>query len=258
MFVQPLSPNYFDKGSVAERYALGRPYLHPQIIQRIRQFVDPVDYVLDVACGTGMSSVALLDIADRIVGIDLSREMLAQASRHPRINYVAGEAEALPVGDGSVGLVSVALAYHWLDRRRFLAEARRALRDGGWLIVYNTWFTGDMEENAAFGEWWSQEYLVRYPTPRRRSQLIAEHDASAAGFQLLDHSMVDIPVRFSLSELRIYLTTQSNVIAAVEKGESLESVRDWLNKSLSTQFHAERPTFRFCGEVWMFRSSRSA
>jgi predicted TPR repeat methyltransferase len=54
--------NYFDPKSAAERYAKGRPYFHPQIINRIQAYLsltEPVARALDVGCGTGLSTIAL-------------------------------------------------------------------------------------------------------------------------------------------------------------------------------------------------------
>ena len=51
---------------------------------------------LDVGCGTGLSSVALLDLAGEVVGIDAALAMLRHASRAQGVRYVASGAEALP------------------------------------------------------------------------------------------------------------------------------------------------------------------
>ena len=48
----------------------------------------PLPLALDVACGTGHSSAILLSIAERVMGIDISFNMLAQARRDARIRYV--------------------------------------------------------------------------------------------------------------------------------------------------------------------------
>jgi ubiquinone/menaquinone biosynthesis C-methylase UbiE len=71
----------------------------------------------------------------RVVGVDLSPEMLALAPRGESVAYVAGAGEALPLAGERFDLVTVASAFHWLDRERFLAEARRVLVESGWLAV---------------------------------------------------------------------------------------------------------------------------
>jgi ubiquinone/menaquinone biosynthesis C-methylase UbiE len=121
--------SYFESRDAAERYVGGRPYFHPLVIKKIRDFLrlrEPIPLALDVACGTGQSTVALKEISSRVVGTEVSREMLTLA-REAGVRYVEAPAEDLPFADGSFQLITVALAFHWFDRPRFLAEARRVL-----------------------------------------------------------------------------------------------------------------------------------
>ena len=59
---------------------------------------------------------------------------------------------------------------------------------------------------------------------------------------------------FTRDELVRYLTTQSNVIAAVdEERESLGDVEGCLTEALAPLFPAPRGTFRFGGPIWYLR-----
>lgn len=61
----------------------------------------------------------------------------------------------------------------------------------------------------------------------------------------------------SISCATAYLTTQSNVIAAVEQGsESIEAVYQWLAAELSPFFTAESATFAFGGYVWYLQKEK--
>lgn len=81
---------FFNPKTAAERYSKGRPFFHSLIINRIKQFlqVERVSSALDVGCGTGLSAVALSEIAETVVGIDASREMISLAPKQPNINYM--------------------------------------------------------------------------------------------------------------------------------------------------------------------------
>ena len=50
---------------------------------------------LDIECGTAQSSVALLSIAEKIVGVDGSQAMLDQARRDPQISHIRAAIECL-------------------------------------------------------------------------------------------------------------------------------------------------------------------
>jgi ubiquinone/menaquinone biosynthesis C-methylase UbiE len=138
---------HFSHGDAAERYARGRPYFHPLVVRKIATFLgleEPVSAALDVACGTGLSTITLTEVALRVVGTDPSVEMLARAARAEGVEYVEAPAEDLPFPEGTFDLATVSSSFHWFDRARFLAEARRVLRSEGWLVVYDNAFRGEM------------------------------------------------------------------------------------------------------------------
>src|SRR5579871_5851972 len=116
--------NFFAYDSVAKRYRKGRPYFHPLVMRRIIEFTKTPRFsnAIDVGCGTGLSTKALRTIADSVVGTDVSQEMLDLAEQQPGVSYCCCRAEELPFPDASFDLMTVALAFHWLDRPRFLRQ----------------------------------------------------------------------------------------------------------------------------------------
>lgn len=60
--------NYFNSKTAAERYTKGRPHFHSNTIMHIKDFLHldkKLNNALDVACGTGLSTKALLEIATK-------------------------------------------------------------------------------------------------------------------------------------------------------------------------------------------------
>lgn len=251
--------NYFAHRTAAERYARGRPYFHPLVIEKIRDFINlggPVPLALDVACGTGQSALALTALAADVVATDISPDMLALAPAHPQIRYVEAPAEHLPLKSHSANLITVSLAFHWFDRERFLAEAHRVLSPGGWLVIYNNGFEGRMNENPEFAHWNSETYVTRYPTPPRHNQPFTDEDARSHGFAFSKRESYTNEIAFSPERLACYLMTQSNVIAAVEQGsEAPEDVYVWLLDSVKPLFPTATATFPFGGEIWYLRAT---
>lgn len=246
--------NFFAHRTVAERYAQFRPYFHPVVIEQVRSFLhlaNPVERSLDVGCGTGQSTLALKELSNTVIGVDVSSEMLEHARQAPGIEYIKASGEDLSFLKGnSFDLITCSMAYHWFDPDRFLKEVHRLLRDNGWLIIYNNGFTAQMKDNEAFKAWCGQRYGGRYPTPPRNNTPLDSHVARSYGFSFHAEEYEN-DVQFTPEKLASYLTTQSNVIAAVEQGkETIADVHDWLVTEMTPYFPSETGTFVFKGFIW--------
>ncbi len=151
--------NYFSPKSAAERYTKGRPFFHLLIIRRIKEFLslaEPISSALDVGCGTGLSTIALREIAQNVIGVDASAEMIALAPRENGIEYFVSPAENLPFDENEFDIITLSQVIHWLDRDKFLSEANRVLRPNGWLVAYDNYFSGKMTDNTKFHRWYME------------------------------------------------------------------------------------------------------
>lgn len=101
----------------------------------------PADAVVgDLGCGTGHFALAASPFAGRVIGVDGTPEMLAVArTRLAGIRNVElreGPLESLPVKAGELDLAVLALVLGYVEEpRAVIAEAARALRPGGRLLV---------------------------------------------------------------------------------------------------------------------------
>lgn len=251
---------FFTDLSEAERYAQNRPYFHPLAISRAKEAAGlerTVPLALDVACGTGQSSAALTSIAERVIGMDISWNMLANAVGNERIRYVRARAEAIPFQSGSVPAMSTALAFHWFDREQFLHEAWRVLSAEGLLLVYSNGFMGIMREDPAFQNWSRGVYPERFPTPPRDSNPLTPEEAAGSGFAFIEEDIYENEVSFTPEELVAYLATQTNVAAAIDQGrESLESATQWLLDQVRPYFANTNATFVFRTRAWYLRKEQ--
>jgi SAM-dependent methyltransferase len=233
---QSTLPNYFASAEVAARYAGVRPFFHEEVARRICRLsgVERFTRALDVGCGAGHSSIALAAIAGQVVGIDISPEMLAQATTAMNVRYQQGAAEQLEFEDGGFDLVSVGLALHWFDQPRFFSECRRVMSESGVLAIYNDHFTAHMAGNVACKRWMRTRFAKRFPQPKRGLRDIDEDRAAQCGFVLTHRAPFSHEVRFTRVEFIAYLLTRSNTLAAIHSGrESAESASAWLNGELA-------------------------
>jgi demethylmenaquinone methyltransferase/2-methoxy-6-polyprenyl-1,4-benzoquinol methylase len=97
------------------------------------------DMVLDIATGTGKMAAPAARRGGKVVGIDLSRQMLLQASSKPgtrgfvgRYSAVQGDALLMPFRDNTFSKAMVAFGIRNMDSlEAFLAEIHRVLSPGG-------------------------------------------------------------------------------------------------------------------------------
>ncbi|HPZ50754.1 MAG TPA: demethylmenaquinone methyltransferase [Propionibacteriaceae bacterium] len=93
--------------------------------------------VLDLAAGTGTSSVPLNDWGAFVVPVDMSLGMLEEGrKRHPWLPFVAGDALGLPFADGVFDAVTISFGLRNVsDTVGALAEMLRVTRPGGLVVV---------------------------------------------------------------------------------------------------------------------------
>jgi SAM-dependent methyltransferase len=92
--------------------------------------VGPGVRVLDVGCGLGTLSAAAARLGADVTGVDLAEGMLTEARRrHPAIEFVHGDAEALPFADGAFDVALGAFVVNHLPHPdRAAAELARVAR----------------------------------------------------------------------------------------------------------------------------------
>lgn len=128
---------------VAERYDLTNDVLSLGQDRRWRRAVlaavEPKlgERVLDLAAGTGTSSVPFLYAGATAVPCDFSLGMLQVGKRErPRLPFVGGDATRLPFGDETFDAVTISFGLrNVVDYRAALAEMLRVTKKGGRLVV---------------------------------------------------------------------------------------------------------------------------
>lgn len=95
--------------------------------------------VVDIGCGTGLSTRYWADRTARVIGVDPSAEMLRWARKRSRgltVSYVAGLGEGTGLAGGHADIVTYSDSLHWMEPEPTLAEAARLLRPGGVLAAF--------------------------------------------------------------------------------------------------------------------------
>jgi SAM-dependent methyltransferase len=106
--------------------------------------LDGDSLIVDVGCGTGISSRLFAVRGIPVIGIEPNQEMRKTAeaelwdSPFARPTYQPGQAEATGLADQVADLVLAAQAFHWFQPEPALREFHRLLKPAGWTaLVWN-------------------------------------------------------------------------------------------------------------------------
>jgi ubiquinone/menaquinone biosynthesis C-methylase UbiE len=122
---------------VAANYSSSTFHTSSERLREVLELARPKrgDLVLDVATGTGNTAFAFAPHVRRVVGLDVTKQMLDEARRVAaeksitNVDWVIGDAAHLPFADETFDLYTVRAApHHFHDVDAFMAEALRVLK----------------------------------------------------------------------------------------------------------------------------------
>lgn len=185
---------------VAQRYDLVNTLLTLGLDRlwraRCVQAVAPrrTERILDLAAGTGVSSVAYQRHGAQVYPTDVSLGMLGTGRRHrPELNFTAGDALNLPFDDSCFDAVTISFGLrnveHTLDA---LTEMRRVTKPGG-KVVINEFST---PTNPGF-RWLYQQVALR------GLPWLAQVSSNPAAYRYLVESIMAWPNQPALADLMV-------------------------------------------------------
>lgn len=128
--------DHYDKSLVSELSYSVPDQLFQLVCKRCGQ--SRIAAVLDLGCGTGLSGIRFREIADCLHGVDLSRNMLAEAARkkcYDTLYHAAIETFLQANDTRAYDLIIAADVFAYIgDVRQVLALGREKTVDGGWLF----------------------------------------------------------------------------------------------------------------------------
>lgn len=96
---------------------------------------DP-NQIVDLGCGTGLSTLAWIDKCDNIIGIDPNEEMLSIAKQKSnKISFIKAYSDNTTLPDNSTDIVICSQSFHWMNPTDALAEVNRILKSNGIFVT---------------------------------------------------------------------------------------------------------------------------
>ncbi len=129
-----------------------------------------------------------------VTGIEPSKPMLAQAAAKagPKLQFLEGSAEKIPLPDASADLVvSHNSIKHWMDRAAGLGEVMRVLKPGGWL-----WLC-EIDRDAGWGD------SLRFCRPTGKPLMVVPFKLIVSGNGLRAKDLARLVKDLPLSEVEV-------------------------------------------------------
>jgi SAM-dependent methyltransferase len=220
----------------AADYAKFRPRYPKELFRWLGAIALSDELAWDCATGSGQAAVELAEVFKRVVATDASERQVANAERHPGVEYRVATAEATGLESQEVDLITVAQALHWFDLVRFYAEVRRVLKPGG---VIAGWAyrlaTASPSIDAVVNQYYSNVVGPYWPAER---VLVEKFEELPFPFAMVETPQFEMVAEWSVEQALGYLRTWSATqrFMAAEKRDPLEQVED----ELRTTWGAER------------------
>jgi SAM-dependent methyltransferase len=119
----------------AAEYAQYRPHYPAELFEYLATTVPDRVCAWDCATGNGQAASALANLFEHVIATDASKNQIANAERNDRISYRVATAEESGLEPGSMSLVTVTQALHWLRIEAFYTEVKRVLKPDGALAI---------------------------------------------------------------------------------------------------------------------------
>jgi ubiquinone/menaquinone biosynthesis C-methylase UbiE len=228
----------FASEEMAAGYSRHRPPVHARVFELLEAHTGTlrVGRALDLGCGAGLSTRVLRERASQAIGLDPSPSMVHWAKKLvPDADFLAGAAEAIPLGNGTVELVTAAGALNYAEWEDFFRETARVLTSEGRLVIY------DFEPGRSFRDMpdldrWFEEFSLRYPWPRGEGREVNPDMLGTASdaFRLDLQERFRIPIALTREAYADYMMTETNVAQAVRRGVATGEIREWCRERLES------------------------
>lgn len=203
-----------------EDYSKYRPQYPKELFEYLSLIVNENYRAWDCATGNGQAAIGLTPYFKEIIATDINKEQISNCIPHKRINYYKAPAENSRILSHSVDLITVATAIHWFDKQKFFKEAKRVLKPGGILAVWNyTSFTSISPEIDGIIEQLNEHILGPRYWPEQAYTIFKKGYTFKFPFKELKAPQIFMSQRWTLTDIVKYLHTWSGVQVYIKKNK---------------------------------------
>ena len=240
----------YDSERLAAAYAFDRPSVHAQFV-RSAGLGKQAGRALDLGCGAGLSTAALVPLAGHVVGLEPVPAMLAhRRTVAPQARFVIAEAERLPFSGATFDLVAAAGSLNYADLAAAFGEVARVLTPDGTFLLYDFSPPRRSVSGGDLARWFAS-FEQRYPWPAGWQPFdVRELPLGSYGLRLLTYADVEARLTMTFDAYLRYMLSETNAEHAIASGAcTAEQVRDWCRETLQAVFAGEEVTAVIPGYV---------
>jgi SAM-dependent methyltransferase len=126
-------------------YIKSRPNYPDELFKFLASVSPAHNLAWDCATGNGQAALSLTNYFKRVIATDASEQQIKNAVPHEKVQYSVALADNSGIETGTVDLVTIASALHWMDFDSFYAEVNRVLKPRG---VFAAWAYYDSHINT--------------------------------------------------------------------------------------------------------------
>ena len=247
-----MASNPFEIKHEIERYDKFRPKYHHIVFELITNYLDEkLGKGLDIACGTGHSSLALREFSDSVIGCDPSGSMLEVAQENQTIEFVNCPAEKLPFPAENFDFLNISMGFHWVEQEEFLNEARRVLKNSKFLSIDNYKFSGKISDDKYKQELHENLLENHLPYASKKNIFPDANLIRRYNFQVEQEFTYSHFIFMDENEFGNLLMTWSNFL--VQKKEVKKLLTERIRQTYAEIFNNQRMKLEFQGKIVLLR-----
>lgn len=240
-------------GDFVEAYEKGRAEYSPVIYGVFnRYFTDPYSPVLDLGCGTGISTRPFAKISHQVTGCDVDSKMLQVAikTENPNISFIQGSADSLPFQNRKFSAITMFCCYHWFCNEKATKEIYRVLDKEGIVFVEDEVRSPPIDsktkeriKDLAILVEHAGKMLTAHPTDNKGydpAEMLSKN-----GFQIVLNEKITLPEVYSIEKGIQKMQSMSSwhdVQRAGQENEAIQKLRDLYSSYADEEgiVHAEK------------------